>query len=1253
MKIKIFPFFFLFQFFSFASIIGQTSYQQGWDALDKADIKQAFRHFRDASSSGVDEANAHLMLAIISDINGNEDRAKTEFEYYRKKEKNPYPAMFAFWRSDFVAGQASKLSENQLDLLKELDENETVKGKLDGAVDYYLGFHYLKSFDEKRSKKYHEQIGQLYNWSFVGPFDNVMNAGFDKDFGPLQNPEKSGSFASKYGAKVSWFDPPLNDVDGYITGRSFFPESNYLLYAQTFVDAPEAMDVLLKLGYSGVLKLWVNDQLVHAEEYALTTEMDFFTFKLQFQKGTNRILIQLGDFETSYENFCVRLTDLNHNLLEFPNQPFFKPYQKYSNVPITSTPFFAIRELEKLKEANPADPLYPYMLAKAYGRTRMHSKTEEILLEMEKDHKDNFLVIGELNILYNGMDNNTKVAYYYGRLKSLYPEAKVIMELEIKDIQDEGEKAAFLQKAERYKELYPSADQNKLYKLAIYENDGDYESLVRLIENEYRRDPSNLLWLTLKYKITKDLYNDAKGANAVLETFLDDNFDYSILITLADNLKDQGDVDEAIELLKRVIELVPSDWNAYNKLADLYIGKKEYDSAESYYLKIIKNRPSDNEVYTNLGELYQLTGKTEMAVKAYEKSINYFPFNFEDQEELRALKGQKRLFELVQKPDHMSMIEDYKKNFTTEVKKPYDIVFDHKDIFVYKNTANASIRTYILKINTEEAINDLQKWTFNNTSTEYFIVQESKAIKADGSTISAEVNGNARVFTNLEVGDYVYIRYASRQYNGGKSSPLVYDSYSINSMYPWYKSEFNVYTEDGLDIYVKNVNTDLQPEISKIEGITKRSWKVENPTIIKDEPLQMPFMDLASSIFITVTPSWQKIIDWYKDLSTYQASQDLTVSSLVKDLFEGKNLSDKEKAEAIYHFVTSSIQYSSIDFRQSNFIPQKASNVYHSRLGDCKDMSTLYAAMAREAGLDCNLVLIKTADKGKHSVTVPSPNFNHCIVKVNVDNEPIYLELTDQFLPFGYLKEYHYDAPILEIPFGNTTVKNELEYLQWNKGYKSGVKRKGTYQLDKDGNLEVEKVAVKYGVGAGDLVDTYSQLGEKEKLEVFEEAVSNDFNSQVTMKSLSFKSLEYRIDSVEYEYTFSVDNAGMKMGKFRSLKIPFSDVLAKSQAFNLEERTTPVNFITYEPYDFYFDKLTIEVDTDLELTELPQNVELSFKGIQYKLNFEQPAPNKILVNRQYQVKRQNFPVSDYKDLKTFMLKIIESEETHLLFKLKE
>ncbi|MEL6926917.1 MAG: transglutaminase domain-containing protein, partial [Bacteroidota bacterium] len=267
---------------------------------------------------------------------------------------------------------------------------------------------------------------------------------------------------------------------------------------------------------------------------------------------------------------------------------------------------------------------------------------------------------------------------------------------------------------------------------------------------------------------------------------------------------------------------------------------------------------------------------------------------------------------------------------------------------------------------------------------------------------------------------------------------------------------------------------------------------------IKEEYYAPAFSDIAEQVHTSVTDSWDEVVQWYSDLSSQQAKPDYTIQRIADELLKGKQLSKDEQFRLIYDFVCKNIQYSSIDFRQSGFIPQKASDIYHSRLGDCKDVSTLFASIARAAGLKVNLVLINTANNGKNSVVLPSLNFNHCIVKAYTDSGSKYLELTDPNLPYGHLYFYHQGAPILEIPHEAPVAGRQLEYLSLNEGYKSHVIRNTTVNIQKDNRIRIRKDVVKTGTAAGGICDTYFNESEEKKKEIMRDAVAPDYKSSIS-----------------------------------------------------------------------------------------------------------------------------------------------------------
>ena len=131
-----------------------------------------------------------------------------------------------------------------------------------------------------------------------------------------------------------------------------------------------------------------------------------------------------------------------------------------------------------------------------------------------------------------------------------------------------------------------------------------------------------------------------------------------------------------------------------------------------------------------------------------------------------------------------------------------------------------------------------------------------------------------------------------------------------------------------------------------------------------------------------------------------------------------------QKAKLIYNYIEENFNYSDVSFLHSALTPQRASRTLNSRLGDCKDLATLFVSMSREAGLDANLVLVDTRDEGDNNLDLPTIGFNHCIAQLHTGNKNYFVELTDNSLPFGAMSPKLINANGLLIPKDGTHTNN-------------------------------------------------------------------------------------------------------------------------------------------------------------------------------------------------------------------------------------
>lgn len=1232
--------------FSFSFSFAQSKYQLAWEALDDANLDQAIDLFEQATTEKEHRSDALLSLTLLYSQCNFEEKAATYFKEYLNESKNPYPAVYAMWFEGGVGGEQGKKKPYHVDLFESMLEdpnNPIQRGTL-----YKMYMHHLMSQDSKKANKYSEQLKTLENWGLAGPFDNVMNSGFDKEVGVLDQPTNDATFASMYGAEVNWFQPEIALRDGYFFKDRFFYSHASMIYAQTFLKSDKAQKGYIKVGYSGTLKIWLNNQEIYAEKNHRRTELDYLTLEVDFNKGYNRLLVQLGEFNESLPNFSIRLTDLNHQEWLPEHTAQHQPYQK-STAQAKLLPHFAESYFQNNKDCDPL--LNQILLVKSHFRSGDLQAAEEILTQLEQEHPKNYFVLRNLVKLYSKNGNTTNQSKYYGIFEKYYPESFDVLSNDVDEAMGEEDKEKFQELTKKLTEKYPNRYQELALKMANAGLEEDVETILSLSKKLYKEFPNDYTAMSTQYNIQKNHYSNPDKAFQILKKYFKKNYSYSVLEEMAIMNLQEGKINDAIRLYEVNMKRMPDDMESGRKLVNIYNKMGEYKEAINLCKDIMEYRPSDYSVLEDIATLYSFDNKKRKALEYYEKSLAFYPFSFEINEKIRELNNKTKALDLIPEIKPEEAIKAFEAEYEPTIKRSYDIVIDTKTNILYKSGAQAKQHTLALRLNDEDAINEWQTISLSRGRHFTISLNEGKTIRATGEEISAEQNGQNLVFTNLEPGDYIFVSYDETQISGSKTAKFISDEFNLDRFYPAYKLEFNYLIENGQALNHTMSKGDYKVVEKQLEGFKHYQWQAINPTPIKEESYMMAFADLSEGVHVTNSQSWDEVVQWYSDLSSHQAQPDNTIERITKELFEGKeDLDADSKFKIIYDFVCQNIQYSSLDFRQSGYIPQKASDIYHSRLGDCKDVSTLFASIARVAGLKTNLVLIKTSNFGKKSVILPSLNFNHCIVKVYTESGSKYLELTDPNLPYGHLYHYHYNAPILEIPYQEKIANSKLDYLQFNEGYPNKVLRESTVKVGSDNTLLIAKDVIKSGTIGASMCNTYYNEDEKRRKEIMKESIAPGFKSSITLKDVAFHELEPRKQQAKYHYAYSVENELLKLGSMKSLKIPFADNLMAMNIFTDEERQSDFDYVYYVRADLYEESFVISLDEQSAFIEVPEDIQIKFLGNEYKMTFSKKDDSTLEVHRIFKVDRQDINADQFDEFRSFVSQVVEAENTHLLFK---
>lgn len=174
----------------------------------------------------------------------------------------------------------------------------------------------------------------------------------------------------------------------------------------------------------------------------------------------------------------------------------------------------------------------------------------------------------------------------------------------------------------------------------------------------------------------------------------------------------------------------------------------------------------------------------------------------------------------------------------------------------------------------------------------------------------------------------------------------------------------------------------------------------------------VPEMDGAPRYFASTFKSYDDLAQTYDAMIESKASVTASIRAQADSITSG--ISDRrEQARAIYEWVSQHVRYVAIALGQGAIIPHDAESVLKNGFGDCKDHTTLFAALLKAKGIDSRPVLINL-EKGYSLSSVPTiAQLDHMITWL--PEFGIYADTTAGVVPFGYLVPSEYGKPVVVI----------------------------------------------------------------------------------------------------------------------------------------------------------------------------------------------------------------------------------------------
>lgn len=137
-------------------------------------------------------------------------------------------------------------------------------------------------------------FGYVMHWKLIGPFDNVD----EKGYAVAYPPEGELNDAAKYAGKedeVAWVEHVTADRLGMVDlNKALGKHMGAAGYAWATFDSPQARPIELRMGCVCANKLWLNGQLLAANEvYHSGEEFDQYAAAGTLRAGANTILVKV------------------------------------------------------------------------------------------------------------------------------------------------------------------------------------------------------------------------------------------------------------------------------------------------------------------------------------------------------------------------------------------------------------------------------------------------------------------------------------------------------------------------------------------------------------------------------------------------------------------------------------------------------------------------------------------------------------------------------------------------------------------------------------------------------------------------------------------------------------------------------------------------------------------------------------------------------------------------------------------------
>ncbi|NNK83680.1 MAG: transglutaminase domain-containing protein, partial [Flavobacteriaceae bacterium] len=344
--------------------------------------------------------------------------------------------------------------------------------------------------------------------------------------------------------------------------------------------------------------------------------------------------------------------------------------------------------------------------------------------------------------------------------------------------------------------------------------------------------------------------------------------------------------------------------------------------------------------------------------------------------------------------------------------------------------------------------------------------------------------------------------------------------------------------------------------------------------------------------------------------------------------------SKREKAETIFNWVQENITYVAFEDGLGGFIPRGAASVCDKRYGDCKDMANLLYEMLNHVSVETYRTWIGSRNRPYSYYDVPTPIVdNHMISATVIENDTIFLDATDSFVPFGYPSAFTQGKEaLIGIDESNFSIKKVPV-----PSPEKSITAVNTEIFLENQTITVNETRTLSGFEKVDYLQKFTYEKDDKTEEEFLNTTLALGNNKTKYNNITHKHTNNKETPLELSYNLSIDNYSKTVGNKTFINLNIDRVLSKSK-IDIEDRkySRKIDYKHQKQYQTVF-----HIPEGYTVSSVPKERTFEHEDYSYTISYTL-EDNKVIQNKIISINTLSIKKEQFESWNAFIKSLIKA-----------